>query len=133
MSYFKCLSPYIFFRASSIAFRSRSIFLLLFFALNLGNRLNWFTLYRLFNLCCFFLQLLLYGLFLITSFLLLLCLFLLLSLLLLPLLFLLLIFALSTEFLVVDFASVDNDFLCSLLIGEEIGISSEEAKDGVKE
>lgn len=60
-------------------------------------------------------------------------LFLFLEFLLLSLLFLLLLLEVVVVFFEVDPAVIDYDFLGLLLVGEEIGVAPEEAKDSVKE
>lgn len=76
---------------------------------------------------------LLRGLLFVLPFLLLLQLFLELRILLLLLLLLLLQLCLCRILFVVGLASVDDDLLGPLLVGEEVGISPQEAKDGVEE
>lgn len=76
---------------------------------------------------------LLRGLLLFLSLLFLFQLFLELCVLLLLLLLFLLELCLSRILFVVGLASVDDDLLSSLLVGEEVGVSPEEAEDGVEE
>jgi len=128
------LNPDVFLCTPSVSFWRGFIVLLFFLATRCvwlffgcgGFDFSWFFYFErllLFFECSFslFLCLLLLGLFLqirlLTS----------------PLLLLLLRFGFRCKFVVIRLASVDNDLLGSLLVGEKVGIPAKKPKDGVEE